>query len=76
MAGQPTPPNVPPSEILGLIAGLLKGNQWLAMNLYLVALGRPAMVASPLVADHSSRRSLSVLKSPGFPRIPGLKQHN
>ncbi len=26
---QPTPPNVLPSEIRGLIAGLIKGNQWL-----------------------------------------------
>ena len=28
MAGQPTPPNVPPSETKALIAGMIKGDQW------------------------------------------------
>ena len=33
MAGQPTPPKVPPIRNKGLIAGLIKGNQWLFPNL-------------------------------------------
>jgi len=38
MAGQPTPPNVPPSGNKGLIAGLIKGNQWFSQALII----RPA----------------------------------
>lgn len=49
MAGQPTPAKVPPSEIRGLIAGLIKGNQWSISRPYfwggvpLGGVGWPAM---------------------------------